>query len=214
MKRLIASSVVAAVALVFAAPAQPAAPSNAKLARQIKTLQKQVKTLKKQVKEADGHAALAIVYAGCATAVTADALQGTWAVIDEVNVEPIFGPQTPVNDNETMQRLGDHSGTDPDATEHLCLQLVARAVLALARNRNSYRPILRRLLEACDFPWAPRRMSHWTCGACSQRCDRAHFACNRRLRERIAAGHSGEAASTVEEPNRVAPPSPSRTSSA
>ena len=42
MKRLIASSVVAAVALVLAAPAQPAAPSNAKLARQIKTLQKQV----------------------------------------------------------------------------------------------------------------------------------------------------------------------------
>ena len=100
MKRLIASSVVAAVALVFAAPAQPAAPSNAKLARQIKTLQKQVKTLKKQVKEADGHAALAIVYAGCATAVTADALQGTWAVIDE-NIAPIFGPQTPVNDNQT-----------------------------------------------------------------------------------------------------------------
>ena len=100
MKRLIASSVVAALALVFAAPAQPAAPSNAKLARQIKTLQKQVKTLKKQVKEADGHAALAIVYAGCATAVTADALQGTWAVIDE-NIAPIFGPQTPVNDNQT-----------------------------------------------------------------------------------------------------------------
>ena len=100
MKRLIASSVVASVALVFAAPAQPAAPSNAQLARQIKTLQKQVKTLKKQVKEADGHAALAIVYAGCATAVTADALQGTWAVIDE-NIAPIFGPQTPVNDNQT-----------------------------------------------------------------------------------------------------------------
>ena len=94
MKRLIAPSVVAAVALVFAAPAQPAAPSNAKLARQIKTLQK-------QVKEADGHAALAIVYAGCATAVTADALQGTWAVIDQVNAEPIFGPQTPVSDNQT-----------------------------------------------------------------------------------------------------------------
>jgi hypothetical protein len=100
MKRLIASTVVAAVALVLAAPAQPAAPSNAKLARQIKTLQKQVKTLKKQVKEADGHAALAIVYAGCATAVTADALQGTWTVIDQVNGDPIFGSQTPVNDNE------------------------------------------------------------------------------------------------------------------
>jgi hypothetical protein len=101
MKRLIASTVVAAVALVFAAPAQPAAPSNAQLARQIRTLQKQVKTLQKQVKLAEQHATLAIIYAGCSTAVTADALEGTWAVIDQVNGAPIFGPQTPVNDRET-----------------------------------------------------------------------------------------------------------------
>ena len=98
MKRLIASTVVAAVALVLAAPAQPAGPSNRQLARQIKTLQKQVKTLQKQVKQADLHAAIAVVYAGCSVAVAADAFQGTWAVVDQVNGSPIFGPQVAVND--------------------------------------------------------------------------------------------------------------------
>jgi hypothetical protein len=98
MKRLIASTVVAAVALVLAAPAQPAGPSNAQLARQIKTLQKQVKTLKKQVKETQTVAAVSFVYAGCSVAVTADALQGTWNVIDQVNGTPIFGAQVAVND--------------------------------------------------------------------------------------------------------------------
>jgi hypothetical protein len=98
MKRLIAATVMVAVALVLAAPAQSAGPSNKQLARQIKTLQKQVKTLQKQVKTVDLHAAIAIVYAGCATAVTADALEGTWTVIDQVNGAPIFGPQVAVND--------------------------------------------------------------------------------------------------------------------
>ena len=98
MKRLIAATVMVAVALVLAAPAQSAGPSNKQLARQIKTLQKQVKTLQKQVKTADLHAAIAIVYAGCATAVTADAFEGTWTVIDQVNGAPIFGPQVAVND--------------------------------------------------------------------------------------------------------------------
>ena len=98
MKRVIAATVMVAVALVLAAPAQSAGPSNKQLARQIKTLQKQVKTLQKQVKTADLHAAIAIVYAGCSTAVTADAFQGTWTVIDQVNGAPIFGPQVAVND--------------------------------------------------------------------------------------------------------------------
>ena len=98
MKRLIAATVMVTVALVLAAPAQSAGPSNKQLARQIKTLQKQVKTLQKQVKTADLHAAIAIVYAGCSTAVTADAFQGTWTVIDQVNGAPIFGPQVAVND--------------------------------------------------------------------------------------------------------------------
>lgn len=98
MKRLIAAIAAGAVALVLAAPAQPAAPTNRQLAKQIKVLQKQVKTLKKQVKEAQLIAIGSLVYTGCATAVTADALQGTWTVIDQVAGRTIFGPQPAVND--------------------------------------------------------------------------------------------------------------------
>jgi hypothetical protein len=105
MKRIVAATVMVAAALVLAAPAQSAGPTNRQLARQIKTLQKQVKTLQKQVKTADLHAAVAIVYAGCSTAVTADALQGTWTVIDQVNGTPIFGSQVAVNDFQTCSAL-------------------------------------------------------------------------------------------------------------
>jgi hypothetical protein len=105
MKRLIAAIAAGAVALVLAAPAQPAGPTTRQLAKQIKVLQKQVKTLKKDVKTADLHAAIALVYAGCSTAVTADAIQGTWTVIDQVNGTPIFGAQVPVNDYTVCSAL-------------------------------------------------------------------------------------------------------------
>jgi hypothetical protein len=98
MKRFFPVAVIAALALALPPAAQPAAPSNAKLERQIKVLQKQVKSLQKQVREAKVFGAAAIVYSGCSTAVTADALEGTWAVIDQVAGHTIFGPQTPVND--------------------------------------------------------------------------------------------------------------------
>jgi hypothetical protein len=89
---------IGAIALVLAPQAQPAAPTNAQLARQIKVLQKQVKTLQKQVKTVRLVAAAGLVYSGCSTAVTADAFQGTWTVIDQVAGRPIFGPQVPVDD--------------------------------------------------------------------------------------------------------------------
>jgi cytochrome c556 len=105
MKSIIPAIIVAIVALALAAPAQPAAPTNAQLARQIKTLQKQVKTLQKQVKEAKLFAAVAVVYSGCSVAVTADAFEGTWSVVDQVNGSPIFGPQVPVTDYEACKTL-------------------------------------------------------------------------------------------------------------
>ena len=98
MKRLIAATAAGAVALVLAAPALPAAPTNRQLAKQIKVLQKQVKTLKKQVNQVELVAVGTLAYTGCSLAVTADALQGTWTVIDQVNGTPIFGAQVPVND--------------------------------------------------------------------------------------------------------------------
>jgi hypothetical protein len=100
MKRLTAAIAAGAVALVLAAPAQPAGPTNRQLAKQIKVLQKQVKTLQKQVKQTQLVALGSILYTGCSIAVTADALQGTWTVIDQVNGTPIFGAQVPVNDSQ------------------------------------------------------------------------------------------------------------------
>ena len=98
MKRLIASSVVAAVALVVAAPAQPAAPSNAKLARQIKTLQKQVKTLKKQVKEAGPARGRRVRLCGLRDRGDRRRPPGNLDRHRRGIDEPIFGPQVPVND--------------------------------------------------------------------------------------------------------------------
>jgi hypothetical protein len=89
----------AALALVLAAPAQPAAPTNKQLARQVKALQKEVKTLKKQVRQTRNIALGTLAYTGCSIAVTADAFQGTWTVIDQVAGRTIFGPQVPVSDS-------------------------------------------------------------------------------------------------------------------
>jgi hypothetical protein len=98
MKRLVPVAVMAAATLLLAAPAQPAAPTNKQLARQVKALQKEVKTLKKQVRETRNIALGTLVYTGCSIAVTTDAFQGTWTVIDQVASRPIFGPQVPVSD--------------------------------------------------------------------------------------------------------------------
>jgi hypothetical protein len=98
MKRLVPIAVMAAATLVLAAPAQPAPPTNKQLARQVKALQKEVKTLKKQERETRNIALGTLVYIGCSIAVTSDALQGTWTVVDQVAGSPIFGPQVPVSD--------------------------------------------------------------------------------------------------------------------
>ena len=103
MKRVALIALVLAATVAFAPPSQAAAPSNAKLARQIKVLQKQVKTLQSQVKAARLEAAVALAYSACSVAVTADAFQGTWATIDDVSLRAsqpraIYGPQQALND--------------------------------------------------------------------------------------------------------------------
>src|SRR5437588_7183413 len=99
MRRILATVGVVLAAAVFAAPAAAVTPTEKKLQAHIKGLQGQVKTLQKQVKQARSIAVLAAVYSGCATAATADALQGTWMAIDAHFGTSIFGgPQPPVND--------------------------------------------------------------------------------------------------------------------
>jgi uncharacterized heparinase superfamily protein len=103
MKRVLVI-VLSVVTLVAAAPAPASGQTVKSLARQIKALQKEVKTLKTQVAQARSAAATALVYGACSTAVTADALQGTWTLLDQKYAAGI-GPQTPVNDYQTCQPL-------------------------------------------------------------------------------------------------------------
>lgn len=108
MKRVFVIALISLVALAVAAPAPAAGPTVKSLARQIKALQKDVKTLKAQVTTARQIAASALVYGACSTAVTADAIQGTWTTLDAKltpTYGPIFGAQTPVNDFQTCQPL-------------------------------------------------------------------------------------------------------------
>jgi hypothetical protein len=92
MKKLALIAVVA-LALVVTAPAGAAkGPTLRSLQSQVTKLKKQVKTLQTQVTTARTIATVALVYSGCSTAVTADALQNSW------RAQNLFGPQTPVND--------------------------------------------------------------------------------------------------------------------
>jgi hypothetical protein len=113
---LVRSALVAAtiilVCFALAAPAGAVAPTptEKKLQAQVTVLQKQVKTLQTQVKKAQKDitdlqdvvtGALAINV--CSAAITADALQGTWAAVNareqSLGQAPIFATETAVNDS-------------------------------------------------------------------------------------------------------------------
>jgi hypothetical protein len=111
MRRALATAGVVLTVAVFVAPAAAATPTERKLQAQIKvlqvqtkSLQAQVKTLKKQVTQARSIAVLSALYSGCATAATADALQGTWTTIDTHFGTSLFGAQTPVNDYDVCSK--------------------------------------------------------------------------------------------------------------
>jgi ABC-type proline/glycine betaine transport system substrate-binding protein len=104
MRRALTAAAALLVALVLVAPAgsagsarssssaASAGPTLKSLQAQINVLKKQVKKLQKDVKTAATLGAAAILYTGCSTAVTADALQGTWTTY---NGQPAGAP---VND--------------------------------------------------------------------------------------------------------------------
>ena len=87
MRRALATLFAVALTLGLAVPAASAAGSaaspTARLSAQVKALQKSVAALKKQVKkmntalgQTETIAVVALLYGGCSTAATADALQG------------------------------------------------------------------------------------------------------------------------------------------
>ena len=72
------------LALALSVPATAATPSAAKMAAQIRVLQKQVKALQTSLKktkttllQTEAVAVIALLYGGCNSAVTADALAGS-----------------------------------------------------------------------------------------------------------------------------------------
>jgi len=87
--------------LAFVPVANAATPINAQVAK----LQKQVKALQKQV--VDLRDQLDLNYEGdtCLGAQTADLIQGTWGVIDQIESKTYFGPQTQVNDYGNCEDL-------------------------------------------------------------------------------------------------------------
>jgi hypothetical protein len=100
MKRAIVAGVVVA-SLLLGGPAGAATPTEKRLTKQVTALQKDVAALKKQVRELDQilNAVAALTF--CNAAITADALQGTWSVLDQKAGGTLVGPQQAVNDAGT-----------------------------------------------------------------------------------------------------------------
>jgi hypothetical protein len=110
MRRALALAAIA-LALLVAPAALAAPPTNAQLASQLKALQAKVtkqdrtiKALQRTVNEVGGLAVAGIAFSACGFAISADALQGTFNVIDQISINTpnvartFFGPQTPVSD--------------------------------------------------------------------------------------------------------------------
>jgi hypothetical protein len=104
MHRAIVAGVIVA-GLALAGPAGAATPTEKRLQKDVAALKKDVATLKKQTKTQDEliNVLAAIVF--CDTAITADALQGTWTTIEQVAGRPVIGPQQTVNDAGACQAL-------------------------------------------------------------------------------------------------------------
>jgi hypothetical protein len=73
------------------------------LQTQVKTLQTQMKKAQKQVKDLETFTTGLLGIQICSSAVTADALQGTWAAINAREATTIFPVESAVNDLNACQ---------------------------------------------------------------------------------------------------------------
>jgi hypothetical protein len=79
--------------------------------KDVTALKKQVTTLKKGLTDAQGLGQAAVLLDECSNAVTADALQGTWTVIDQISTATqagmtYFGAQTAIDDHGICALFG------------------------------------------------------------------------------------------------------------
>ena len=105
MRRAIAAGVIL-VSLALAGPAGAATPTERRLQRDVAALKRDVATLKRQVKELQEYAGVLTAFSVCSTAISADGLQATWAILDQKPGGPVVGPQQAVNDAGACQGLG------------------------------------------------------------------------------------------------------------
>ncbi len=102
MRRTFAIGVVLLAGLVLTAPASAATPTEKRLQKQVTALQKQVKKLQKDVTQLRGIVGGALAIQVCSTAITADALQSTWAAVNAREASqarpPVFTTESAVND--------------------------------------------------------------------------------------------------------------------
>ncbi len=113
MRRALPALFALALALALSVPATAATPSTAKMAAQIRVLQKQVKTLQTSLKktnktllQTEAVAVIALLYGGCNSAVTADALAGS-------GIAGYSAPPNPVNDYQTCSDLQKFTNASP-----------------------------------------------------------------------------------------------------
>lgn len=94
----------------------------AALERRVSTLERRATTLQRQLTQSRNIAAAGIFYAQCLTAVTADALTGTWSVVDQIaqglQGRTYFGQQAAVNDYRacSSNRITRQQGVTPSVS--------------------------------------------------------------------------------------------------
>jgi hypothetical protein len=103
MKRVLVLCALVGVAVYAtgAWSAAPPSPTEQRLSKDVAALKKQVKTLKTEVGSTQLALGATILFTVCSDEIAADALQGTWQVVDQVSAalqagRTYFGPQTPV----------------------------------------------------------------------------------------------------------------------
>ncbi|HEX3455687.1 MAG TPA: hypothetical protein VHS03_13755 [Gaiellaceae bacterium] len=107
-KALVLCAIVGAA--VYAATAMSASgptPIEKTLQKQVATLNKTVATLKKNQAADEAAIGVTLLFTICSDEIAADALQGTWSVVDQIATAAgqaaRFGPQTPVVANVSGQ---------------------------------------------------------------------------------------------------------------
>jgi uncharacterized protein (DUF3084 family) len=141
---LAALAVIVAAYSATAWSAAPPTPTEKRLLKDVKSLQAKVKTLQADVKQlktrasdVEEAAGIAIVVSACNTAIAADALQGTWQVIDQLSSatqagKTYFGAQTPVVDTVAGRPICQTIGVNrsqvlpPTSAQHSALLALLR----------------------------------------------------------------------------------------